>query len=190
MNDTKASITSERLEVRNNVVRHLILIFCGLCLAVAAVLAAFAPLPYADNELLLRVGVGYFGLPVSLAIIALNIHKIANRREAILIDSRGITDRSNALASGFTPWDDIKEVYLLRLKSDDFLCAEPVDYHSWYAGLNPRQQRLADANRDAGFAPIRIQFRKVSDSITSKEGVSFVKKLMPKKVGRIRKPRY
>lgn len=32
MNDTKASITSERLEVRNNVVRHLILIFADSAL--------------------------------------------------------------------------------------------------------------------------------------------------------------
>lgn len=190
MSDTAAVISPQRLAINNNIVRHLFMTLCGVCLLAAALLAAFAPLPYADNELLLRIGVGYLGVPVALGIIYMNLNRILNRREAILIDERGITDRSNAMASGFTPWDQIAEVYLLRLKSDDFLCAEPLDYQAWYSGLSKTQKRLADANRDAGFAPIRIQFKKVSDTVTSKDGLKCVKSIVPKKVTHVRKPRY
>lgn len=190
MAQTKAVVTDEKLEVRYGIVRHLILIFCGVCLVVAAACAAFAPLPYADNELLMRVGMGYIGLPVSIALVAFNVYKIWKRRTAILIDEHGITDYSSALSSGFTPWDEIKEVYLLRLKSDDFLCAVPEDYDAWLGSLSKRRQRLATANVDAGFAPIRIQFRKVNEHVTAKQGVSFCKKIRPKKVSHVRKPRY
>lgn len=190
MNETTAFRSDSVLEIRNPIVLHLILIFMGVCLFVAALLAAFAPLPYAENPLVMRVGMGYLGLPASVILIGMNVHKLVNRRNAIRIDEDGITDNTTALSSGFTPWDQISEVFLLRLKSDDYLCAVPADYDSWFANLSKRQQRLAQANLDAGFAPIRIQFKKVSDRVTSKEGVAFVKKLKPKKVTRIRKPRY
>lgn len=190
MANTTTSINSDRLDVRFNIVLHLILIFCGACMLCAAVLAAFAPIPYAENPLLVRIGMGYCGIPASLALIGINLRKVLFRRSAVRIDEDGITDHTSAFSSGFTSWDDLREVYLLRLKNDDFLCAEPLDYDAWFAKLTKQQQRLASANRDLGFAPIRIQFRKVSDHVSSKDGVSFCKRIKPKKVGAVRKPRY
>lgn len=190
MNETTAYKSDDVLEIRNPVMMHLILTFMGSCLLLAALLAAFAPLPYAENPMIMRIGMGYCGIPVSIGLIYMNVRKLIKRRNAIRIDLEGITDNTTALSSGFTPWDQISEVFLLRLKSDDYLCAIPADYDAWYASLSKRQQRLAQANLDAGFAPIRIQFKKVSDRVSSKEGVAFVKKLKPKKVTRIRKPRY
>lgn len=190
LNETTAYRSDDVLEIRYPIVMHIILTFMGTCLLVAALLAAFAPLPYAENPMLMRIGMGYCGIPASVVLIYMNVRKLINRRNAIRIDQEGITDNTTALSSGFTPWDDISEVFLLRLKSDDYLCAVPVDYDSWYSKLSQRQKRLAQANLDAGFAPIRIQFKKVSDHVTSKDGVSFVKKIKPKKVTRVRKPRY
>lgn len=190
MNETTAYRSEDVLEIRNPIIMHLILTFMGGCLLAAALLAAFAPIPYAENPMIMRVGMGYCGIPISLGLIYFNVRKLISRRCAIRIDRTGLTDNTTALSSGYTPWDEISEVFLLRLKNDDYLCALPVDYDTWYAKLSKRQQWLAQANVDAGFAPIRIQFRKVSDRVTSKEGVSFVKKLLPKKVTRVRKPRY
>ena len=190
MNETTAYKSDDVLEIRNPVMMHLILTFMGSCLLLAGILAAFAPLPYAENPMIMRIGMGYCGIPASIGLIYMNVRKLIKRRNAIRIDLEGITDNTTALSSGFTPWDQISEVFLLRLKSDDYLCAIPTDYNAWYANLSKRQQRLAQANLDAGFAPIRIQFKKVSDRVSSKEGVAFVKKLRPKKVTRIRKPRY
>lgn len=190
MNETTAYRSDDVLEVRNPIVLHILIIFMGVCLLVAALLAAFAPLPYAENPMVMRIGMGYCGIPVALGLIYMNVRKLVHRRNAIRIDAEGITDNTSALSSGFTPWDDISEVFLLRLKNDDYLCAIPSDFDTWYAKLSKRQQKLAQANLDAGFAPIRIQFKKVTDRVSSKDGVAFVKKLMPKKVTRIRKPRY
>ena len=66
--------------------------------------------------------------------------------DAILIDERGITDHSGALSCGFISWDRIKEVYLLKLHDDDYLCVVPEDQEAWYDGLTKGQKRLAKAN--------------------------------------------
>lgn len=116
MNETTVHRSNDVLEIRNPIVLHIILIFMGLCLLVAALLAAFAPLPYAENPMFMRIGMGYCGIPFSIALIYLNIHKIIHRRNAIRIDKNGITDNTTSLSSGFTSWDNIAEVFLLRLK--------------------------------------------------------------------------
>lgn len=117
MNETTVHRSNDVLEIRNPIVLHIILIFMGLCLLVAALLAAFAPLPYAENPMFMRIGMGYCGIPFSIALIYLNIHKIIHRRNAIRIDKNGITDNTTSLSSGFTSWDNIAEVFLLRLKA-------------------------------------------------------------------------
>lgn len=178
------------LVVTRRVVLPVLNAFMGACMLVAATLAATAPIPYAEHYWTMRVGMGYLGIPVSLGIIALNLRQALTRREAIRIDERGITDRSNAMASGFTAYDDLAEIYLLRLKDDDYLCAVPRDTAAWMARLPKRARRLAQANIDMGFAPIRIQFRSVSDALTSKDGRAAVKAYAPQLVTRTRKPRY
>lgn len=183
-------VSDTSFAVNNDVVIHLLLIFMGVCILVAAILAATQDLPYAPNPTLMKYTTGYLGIPFAIFFIAYNVHRIVNRHNAILIDEKGITDHTTAFSAGFIAWGDIKEVYLLRLHDDDYMCVVPADFDAWYATLNKRQQRLAKANMDAGFAPIRIQFKKVTDKVKSKEGVTFCKKIQPKKVTRVRKPRY
>ena len=94
------------------------------------------------------------------------------------------------MGSGFTPWEQISEVFLLRLKDDTYLCAVPTDYDSWASTRNRRQARLAQANKDMGFAPIRIQFKKANDKYTAQDGLAAVRRFAPEKITRIRKPKY
>ena len=63
-------------------------------------------------------------------------------------------------------------MFLLRLKDDTYLCAVPTDYDSWASTRNHRQARLAQANKDMGFAPIRIQFKKANDKYTAQDGLA------------------
>lgn len=181
---------TQRLAVRNNLVLIGIYTFMGVCLFLASVLAFIYPLPYAENPLIMKVGMGYLGLPVSIAVVALNVRKLVSRRHVIVIDEKGITDYTTALSSGFTAWEDLREVFLLRLHDDTYLCAVPNDYDAWLGQLSKRQRRLAEANVDAGFAPIRIQFKKVTDSLRAEDGLAAVKRFCPKKVTRTRKPKY
>ena len=106
------------------------------------------------------------------------------------IDESGITDNTDSMGSGFTPWEQISEVFLLRLKDDTYLCAVPTDYDSWASTRNRRQARLAQANKDMGFAPIRIQFKKANDKYTAQDGLAAVRRFAPEKISRIRKPKY
>lgn len=185
-----AQASSERLVVRNKVFLPVIWGLMGLCLLVASILALTQPIPHADNPLLLRLATGVLGLPASLFIVFMNARKVFSRRYAVLIDERGITDNTGGLASGFTPWEEIAEVFLLKLKDDTYLCAVPVDYEAWSSHLNGRQRRLAQANLDAGFAPIRIQFKKVSERVTAQDGLATARRFQPKKITRVRKPKY
>ncbi len=186
----EARVTDESFTVNNGVVIHLLLIFMGVCILVAAILAATQSLPYAPNPALMKYTTGYLGVPFAILFVAYNVHRIVNRRNAILIDEKGVTDHTTSFSAGFIAWEDIQEVYLLRLHNDDYMCVVPTDIDGWYAALNKRQQRLAKANMDADFAPIRIQFKKVTEKVKSKEGVAFCKKIRPKKVTHVRKPRY
>lgn len=96
MNETTAYKSDDVLEIRNPVMMHLILTFMGSCLLLAALLAAFAPLPYAENPMIMRIGMGYCGIPVSIGLIYMNVRKLIKRRNAIRIDLEGITDNTTA----------------------------------------------------------------------------------------------
>ena len=182
--------TGEKLSINANVVLLASYLFMGVCLLAGAILVLTQPIPYAENPTIMKVGMGWVMLPVSAFIIGSNITKIAKRRNAIVIDERGITDNTDSMGSGFTPWDQISEVFLLKLKDDTYLCAVPNDYDAWVCTRNRRQARLAQANKDMGFAPIRIQFKKASDRYHAQDGLAAVKRFHPEKVTRVRKPKY
>ena len=169
---SKENTATERLSITANVVLLGSYLFMGVCLLAGAILVLTQP------------------LPVSLFIICSNIIKIVRRRNAIVIDESGITDNTDSMGSGFTPWEQISEVFLLRLKDDTYLCAVPTDYDSWASTRNRRQARLAQANKDMGFAPIRIQFKKANDKYTAQDGLAAVRRFAPEKISRIRKPKY
>lgn len=181
---------ADELVIKNKVLLPVIYGCMGLCLLVASVLALVHPLPYADNPVLMRALLGCLGLPFSLWLVISNFRKAVTRRNAIVIDAAGITDRTGGMAHGFIAWDDVAEVYLLKLKDDTFLCVEPRDRESWMATLGRGARRLAQANIDAGFAPIRIQFKKADERYVAADGLAVAKTLHPEKVTHVRKPKY
>lgn len=182
--------SGEVLIVRAKVMLPVIYMFMGLCLLVAGLLALTQPLPHADNPLFLRVTLGGLGTPFSIWLIASNVRKIHLKRNAIVINRQGITDNTGSMAPGFIAWDEIADVHLLKLKDDTYLCATPTDYASWSARLRRGQRRLAQANLDAGFAPIRIQFKKATERYTAADGLAAVRRFHPEKVSKVRKPKY
>lgn len=58
------------------------------------------------------------------------------------------------------------------------------------ASLGRAPRRLAQANLDAGFAPIRIQFKKATERLTAADGLAAVRHFCPEKVSKVRKPKY
>lgn len=181
---------SGELVIRNKVLLPAIYGCMGLCMFAAALLALTQPIPHADNPLLMRALLGCLGLPFSLWLIVSSFRKAILRRDAIVIDAAGITDHTGGMAHGFIAWDDIAEVYLLKLKDDTFMCVEPRDRDAWMASLGRAPRRLAQANLDAGFAPIRIQFKKATERLTAADGLAAVRHFCPEKVSKVRKPKY
>ena len=180
----------EALVIRAKILLPAIYTFMGACLLLAGILALTQPLPHADNPIFMRVALSCLGIPFSIWILVSNVRKICLRRNAIVIDERGITDNTGSMAPGFTPWGEIADVHLLKLKDDTYLCAVPTDYDAWSARLRRGQRRLAQANLDAGFAPIRIQFKKATERHTAADGLAAVRRFHPEKVSKVRKPKY
>ncbi len=190
MAQQNGSAGAQALSINNNVFMLFAYMFMGLCLFAGAILVLTQPLPFAENPIVMKVGMGWVMLPVSAYIIGSNVVKFAKRRNAIVVDERGITDNSDSMGSGFTPWEQISEVFLLKLKDDTYLCAVPANYDEWVKTRNRRQARLAQANMDMGFAPIRIQFKKATDRYIAQDGLNAVKRFHPEKVTHVRKPKY
>ncbi len=182
--------SGEKLAITANVFVLCSYLFMGICLFAGAVLVLTQPLPYAEHPMVMKIGMGWVMLPASAFIVGSNITKIARRRNAIVIDENGITDNTDSMGSGFTPWDQISEVFLLKLKDDTYLCAVPTDYDEWVKTRNRRQARLAQANMDMGFAPIRIQFKKADERYHAQDGLAAARRFHPEKITRIRKPKY
>lgn len=176
--------------VRRDRIKHVSLAIMGVCLLVAALLAIAYPLPYAENETWMRISFGGFGIPLSLWLLVVNVRNLTTRSMAIRIDERGILDESSWMSPGFIAWDDVSDVYLLHLKNGSYICVQPKDEQAWLATLGSRQQRLAKANEDIGFAPIRVQFAAVTASLTSEDGLAVIKGLHPELVRRARSPKY
>ncbi len=182
--------SSEALVIRAKILLPAIYTFMGACLLLAGTLALTQPLPHADNPIFMRVALSGLGIPFSIWILVSNVRKICLRRNAIVIDERGITDNTGSMAPGFVAWDEIEDVHLLKLKDDTFLCVTPTDYPGWSARLRRGQRRLAQANIDAGFAPIRIQFKKATERYAAADGLAAVRRFHPEKVSKVRKPKY
>lgn len=178
------------LTVKGNLVLPLTHVFMGLCLEIAALLAITQPIPFAENPLLTRILMGWAGLPLATGILVLSARRIARRQRAIVVDERGIADRTGPLAPGLIPWEQVQEVFLLRLKSGSYLCVVPRDLDAWLRGLGRRQRRLAQANIDAGFAPVRIQFEKASHTVRAEDGLAVARTLHPELITHVRKPQY
>ncbi|WP_058270130.1 STM3941 family protein [Olsenella massiliensis] len=180
----------EKLAINANAVLLVSYLFMGACLLSGSIIVLTQPLPYAENLLIMKICMGWIMLPISVFIIGSNIVKLIHRHSVIVIDEKGITDNTDSMGSGFTPWNQISDVHLLKLKDDTFLCAVPTNYDEWVKIRNRRQARLAQANIDMGFSPIRIQFKKAGDHIDARDGLAAVKRFHPEKVSRIQKPKY
>lgn len=79
---SKENTATERLSITANVVLLGSYLFMGVCLLAGAILVLTQPLPFAENPMVMKVGMGWVMIPVSLFIICSNIIKIVRRRNA------------------------------------------------------------------------------------------------------------
>lgn len=177
------------LQVHTSWVRPACYCFMGVCLLLTAVLALTQPLPFADNPTLMRIMTGYVGGLAALVIIGINGAALTVRKKGILIDAQGITDTTGIMAPGALSWNAIEQVYVLKLYGEPYLCVVPKDITGWMEHLNRLQRRLAQANIDGGFAPVRIQYKKITKNVTEQDALRVIKQLHPELIGKTKKIR-
>ena len=177
------------MTVRRDLFKYISLAFMAVCMLVAAVLTLSNPLPGSDNPTWMFISMGVIGLPVSVALLAYEIRKLLFDRNMLVIDESGILDRSNVMAPGKLEWEQIEGVYKLSIRDDTFLCIDVRERDAWMAGLSRRARRLAQANVDMGYAPVRIQAATFSHSVTTDDLLRCVRELHPELVRKGRKVR-
>jgi hypothetical protein len=84
------------------------------------------------------------------------------------------------MSPGFISWDIVESAYILELGHNTYIAIDVKDPDSFMAGLSKRQARLAKANMESGFSPIRIQLATVSEDTTTADAFKVIKKLHPK----------
>ncbi|KUJ51614.1 hypothetical protein AR685_08165 [Chryseobacterium sp. JAH] len=59
------------------------------------------------------------------------LFRLSNKKPGLIINEKGINDNSSALALGFIPWKDIKEVKMVNVNQNKFILVivqNPIDY--------------------------------------------------------------
>jgi len=88
----------------------------------------------------------FFGLCLALYI------KKANIKEVLIVDDKGITDHTTAIALGFIPWEDIRFIRIQPYMSQVFVVVGVVNEDKYLSGLNWFKKKTILANVKMGFS--------------------------------------
>ena len=80
----------------------------------------------------------------------------AKSKEILLVDERGITDNSSAIALGFIPWHDIGSICLRPFMGQTFIEAELKNEEKYLANLGKVKRNAIRANKKTGFQAVLI----------------------------------
>lgn len=79
-----------------------------------------------------------------------------NLKPLLVVDEKGITDRSSAIAIGFIPWEDIQFIHLQPHLNQTYISVTLVDNEPYLAKMNWFQQQACKTNLKMGFPLINI----------------------------------
>jgi hypothetical protein len=125
--------------------RWLLLLVVALCFVAAGVLMIAS----GDALLVGWMSVAFFG-----ACAVVFVWQLLDRRPRIVIDDRGILDRT--LRVGVIEWGDVEGAYLRRIQGNPFLCLELRDPEKYTARLSPTLRRVVALNRTLGFTDLSL----------------------------------
>lgn len=85
-----------------------------------------------------------------------NLIRIFFPKAVLVIDGKGILDRTSAFSAGFIPWQDVKKVYPLKAGKQQFLSVELNNPDDYIAKLKGMKQSIMKMNIQVGHAPVKI----------------------------------
>jgi hypothetical protein len=80
--------------------------------------------------------------------------ELADARPRIIIDERGITDRT--LNMGVIEWSDIRSATVRRMLGNAFICLELRSPAKYTGRLSPTMQRIVKLNRHLGYSEVSL----------------------------------
>ncbi|HEX8070199.1 MAG TPA: STM3941 family protein [Pyrinomonadaceae bacterium] len=95
------------------------------------------------------------GIPVCL-------RQIADARPRLIIDERGVVDRT--LGVGRISWGDIEAAYVRSINGNDFICLELKNPAKYARKLSKVKRAMATANRGLGFTDFSLNLSGVDAS--------------------------
>ena len=82
------------------------------------------------------------------------IWQIADARPRLIIDERGVVDRT--LGVGRIAWSDIEAAYVRSINGNDFICLELRNAEKYSQKLSKVKRAMAAANRSLGFTDFNL----------------------------------
>jgi hypothetical protein len=97
------------------------------------------------------VGIPFFSLCGIAAIV-----RLLDRRPALVVDDRGITNHASFFAAGAIPWADIDRLEKVIFSGQEMIAVHLKDVDAFTRTLSLPKRLFMRANVKAGYAPISI----------------------------------
>jgi hypothetical protein len=82
------------------------------------------------------------------------VWQIVDSRPRLVIDERGVTDRT--LGVGRIEWRDVEAAYVISISGTDFICLELSAPEKYLGRLSKVRRAMATANRKMGFTDFSL----------------------------------
>jgi hypothetical protein len=133
----------EKLIIKNSRWKHVLLLIAGVGFVVAGVWMVIRGKPFGWAAIV------FFG-----SAIPVFVWQIADSRPRLVIDERGVLDRT--LGVGLIAWGDIRAAYVRSINGNDFICLELRNREQYWQKLSKVKRAMAAANRSLGFTDFNL----------------------------------
>ncbi len=148
-----ANSSSNTITLKSSRARYAILLLCSLGFVAGGAFIVAHAKPV--DRWIGWMNIVFFG-----AGIPLFIRQFVDARPRLVIDDRGIFDRT--LGLGVIPWGDISGAYIKSIEGNHFICLELRDPGKWIARYSPMKRSLVAANEALGFTAVNLNLSGVA----------------------------
>ena len=141
----------EKLIIQNSRWKHVLLLIGCIGFVIAGIWMVIHGKPFGWLAIL------FFGSGIPIF-----IWQISDSRPRLIIDERGVLDRT--LGVGLIAWTDIEAAYVRSIGSNDFICLELKNAEEYAQKLSKVKRAMASANRHLGFTDFNLNLSGVDAS--------------------------
>jgi hypothetical protein len=122
----------------------------------------YSTIVYYSLKVILAIGFLFFGYTFLFI-----LKKARSGKDILIVDEKGITDHSSALAFGFIPWMDIDNIYIDSVRGNQFIELVLNNEEHYLQNLSGLKKHAILANKKMGLQVVCITLN--SSGISPKE---------------------